>query len=85
MNANELSNLSEAKAYQKLGEFWDAHAFTDFDNPNLSDVEFEIVCNVTVEARLFNQIAQQAGQQGIKVETLVNQWLRQKLAEQTVA
>lgn len=82
MDVNELSNLSEAEAYQKLGEFWDTHDFTDFDNPDLPDVEFEVVCKVTVEASLLNEIEQQASQQGVKTQILVDRWLRQKLAEQ---
>ena len=29
---------------EKIGEFWDTHDFTDFDNPDLPDVEFEVTC-----------------------------------------
>lgn len=85
MDVNKLSNLSEAEAYQKLGEFWDTHDLTDFDDPSRPDVEFEIVCNVTVETDLLNQIEQRASQQGMNTHTLVNLWLREKLAEQAAS
>ena len=40
MNANRLSSLSQADTDEKIGQFWDAHDFTDFDNPAAPDVEF---------------------------------------------
>lgn len=85
MDSNRLSSISKADADEKRGEFWDTHDITDFDDLDVADVEFEVVCSVTVEATLLSEIKQQASQQGVKVETLVNQWLRQKLDEQTVA
>lgn len=82
MDASKLVGLSEAEAYQKIGEFWDTHDFTDFDNPDAPDVEFEIVGTVSIEANLLSEIAQQASRQGMEPDALVNLWLRQKLAEQ---
>ena len=85
MDASRLSSISKADTDEKIGEFWDTHDITDFDNPDTPDIAFEVVCSVTVEATLLNEIEQQASQQGLDVESLVNLWLRQKLAEQTVA
>jgi hypothetical protein len=82
MDVSKLSSLSKADTDEKIGEFWDTHDFTDFDT-DVPDVEFEIAYTVTLEVDLFSQIEQQARQRGVKVETLVNLWLRQKLAEQT--
>ena len=65
-----------------MGEFWDTHDFTDFDT-DAPDVEFTIACAVPVEADLLVQVEQQARLRGVKVETLVNLWLQQKLAELT--
>ena len=81
MDASKLSSISQANSDEKMGEFWDTHDFTDFDT-DTPDVEFEIVCSVPIEADLFNQLEQQARQHEVKVEVLVNRWLRQKLAEQ---
>lgn len=83
MDASKLSSISQANTDEKIGEFWDTHDFTDFDT-DAPDVKFEIACAVPIEVDLFSEIEQQARQRGVKVETLVNLWLRQKLAEQTV-
>ncbi|MGL5806319.1 MAG: CopG family antitoxin [Xenococcaceae cyanobacterium] len=81
MDANKFSSISKADTDEKIGEFWDEHDFTEFD-ADLPDVEFEIACTVPIEVELFNAIEQQARKRGVKVETLVNLWLQQKLDEQ---
>lgn len=83
MDANKLSSISQADTDEKIGEFWDAHDFTDFDNPATPDVTLEITCAVPIEAELFAALEKEARQRGVQVETLVNLWLQQKLAEQT--
>jgi hypothetical protein len=82
MDANKVSSISKADSDEKIGEFWDTHDFTDFDT-DLPDAVFEIVCTVPIEANLLSEIEQKATQQGIKVEALVNLWLRQKLSSQS--
>lgn len=79
MDANKLSSISQASTDEKIGEFWDRHDFTEFDDPNAPDVEFEITCAVPIEIELFNALEQQAQKRGVRVETLINLWLEQKL------
>ncbi|MGH9800750.1 MAG: CopG family antitoxin [Blastocatellia bacterium] len=81
MVGNNLSSISQANSLEKIGEFWDTHDFTDYDDPTLPDAEFTVSCSVVVERQLLNALQQQAGQHGLPVETLVHQWLREKLAE----
>lgn len=38
---------------EKMGEFWDTHDFTDFDDPNAPDIEFDVSCAVPIEEELF--------------------------------
>ncbi len=83
MDANKPSSISQADTDEKISEFWDIHDFTDFDNPAAPDVVLEITCAVPIEAELFAALEKQARQRGVQVETLVNLWLQQKLAEQT--
>lgn len=85
MAESRLSSISKADTDEKIGEFWDTHDITDFDDTSRPDVEFAIACNVTVETDLLNQIEQRASQQGMNTHTLVNLWLREKLAEQTAS
>jgi len=79
--SKKLSSISKTDTYEKIGEFWDSHDFTDFDNLEAPDVEFELTCVVPIEVELFTAIEKQARRRGIRVETLVNLWLQQKLAE----
>jgi len=82
MDESKLSSISRADTDEKIGEFWDTHDFTEFDT-DAPDIEFEITCAVPIEVELFNAIEKQAHQRGVKVETLVNLWLQQKLVEQS--
>jgi hypothetical protein len=81
MDVSKLSSISRADTDREIGEFWDTHDFTDFDT-DAPDIEFEIACTVPIAGDLFSEIEKQARQRGVNVETLVNLWLRQKLAEQ---
>ncbi|MEK7786382.1 MAG: CopG family antitoxin [Chloroflexota bacterium] len=81
MDTNKLSSISQANTDEKIGEFWDTHDFTEFDDPDAPDVKFEITCAVPIEVELFAAIEKQAHKRGVRVETLVNLWLQQKLAE----
>lgn len=82
MDANKKSTLSQASTDIEMGEFWDTHDFTEFDDPTAPDIELETVCVVPIELNLFMALEKQAHQRGVQVETLVNLWLQQKLAEQ---
>lgn len=82
MDENRVSSISQADTDEGIGEFWDTHDFTDFDDPTAPDVEFEITCAVPIELELFTSLEKLARQRGVQVETLVNLWLQQKLTEQ---
>lgn len=81
MEKNKLSSISKADSLEKMGEFWDSHDFTDFDDPNAPDVKFDISCAIPIEEELFALVEKQAKLRGVKIETLVNLWLQQKLSE----
>ena len=83
MGGNRLSSVSQANTLEKMGEFWDTHDFTEFDDTDAPDVEFKISCAVSVEVELFSQVEKQARARGVSIETLVNLWLQEKLAERT--
>jgi len=82
MDTNRLSSISQADTLEKMGEFWDTHDFTDFDT-DAPDVELKISCAVAIESDLLSVLEKQARLHGVQVETLINLWLQQKLAEQT--
>src|SRR5260370_37554994 len=76
MEENRLSSISKAKSDEKIGEFWDSHDFTEFDT-DAPDADFEVISTVPVQLELLNEIEKQAAKRGVKVETLVGQWLQQ--------
>lgn len=43
MGTRRVSSISHADTCEAIGEFWDAHDFTDYDDPAAPDVEFEIM------------------------------------------
>lgn len=81
MEENRLSSTSKTDSDEKIGEFWDSHDFTEFDS-DAPDAEFEVISTVPVQLELLTEIEKQADKRGVTVETLVNQWLRQRLAEE---
>jgi hypothetical protein len=81
MEKNNLSSISEADTYEKIGEFWDSHDFTEYDDENMPDANFEISCTISVEPDLLSSIEKHAGIRKIDTETLVNLWLYEKLNE----
>ncbi len=81
MDANR-SSISQATSDEQIGEFWATHDFTVFDDPNAPDIPLIATCAVPVDEELLTALEKQARQRGIRVETLVNLWLQQKLFEQ---
>lgn len=80
MPANK-SSVSKAAFPEKMGEFWDKHDFTEFDDPSAPDVEFHVSVAVPIEPDLLSDIEELAHLRGIKAETLVNLWLKEKVVE----
>ena len=80
MDENRLSSISKTDSDEKIGEFWDKHDFTELDTDS-PGAEFEVISTVPIQLELLTEIENPAAKRGVKVETLVNQWLRQKLDE----
>lgn len=80
MAANK-SSVSKSNSLEKMGEFWDKHEFTEFDDPNAPDVEFRTTVAIPVEPDLLSDIEELAHIRGISAETLVNLWLKEKVVE----
>ena len=64
-----------------MGEFWDKHDFTEFNDPNAPDVDFQVTVAIPIEPDLLSDLEELAHRRGIKVETLVNLWLKEKVVE----
>jgi predicted HicB family RNase H-like nuclease len=77
--AENKSSISQATGHEEIGEFWDEHDFTEFDDLVRPDVNFEIQDTVRIEASLLAIIEKLAAARGISSETLVNLWLQEKI------
>lgn len=68
---------------EELWEFWDTHSSADYED-DMEPVEVEIDLSSSkvycpVAKDLLRQVRQQARQQGVSTETLINLWLQEKL------
>lgn len=77
--AKNESSISKADSYEVIGEFWDDHDFTEFDDVKRADVAFDIRDTVRIEAELLAKIDKIAASRGIGTETLINLWLQGKV------
>jgi hypothetical protein len=80
MEKSKLTSISKAKTIEEIGYFWDSHDFTDFDT-DAPDVDFQVLCSVPIDLELYSLVEKQAKKRGVKVETLINLWVHEKLAE----
>ena len=81
MDENRTTPISKVNTDEEISKFWDSHDFTEFDT-GAPDVEYEVSLAVPVEIELFGALEKEARRHGVNVETLVNLWLQEKLAEQ---
>lgn len=80
------SSISKASSYAEIGEFWDTHDFSDYDNPAVPDIEFEVglqseATYFALEKDLSARIRRLATQRGVSPETLLNLLVQEKLRD----
>jgi len=68
---------------EELSDFWDTHSTADYEEV-MEPVEAEIDLSSSkvycpVAKDLLRQVRDQARQQGVSTETLINLWLQEKL------
>jgi len=74
--------ISKAATPAEIGEFWDVHDFTDFENrcPDVTDkitVDIQTVRHyVAVDPDLAQKAIQVARKRGLSAESLVNLWIK---------
>ena len=68
---------------EEVSDFWDTHSSADYEDV-MEPVEVEIDLSASkvycpVAKDLLRQVREQAHQQGVSTETLINLWLQEKL------
>lgn len=84
--AKRKSSISKATTYQEMGEFWDTHDTTDYEDQTF-EVEFEVdlkseVTYLPLEKTLSSRMRALAKQRGVSPETLLNLWIQEKLQKE---
>lgn len=83
-NAVRESIPEEFKSFDEAADFWDSHDMADYwDQTKEVTVEVDLQRRVfltALEPELAKELSQWVRRQGISTETLVNLWLREKLA-----
>lgn len=81
--AENKSSISNAKSYQKIGEFWDSHNLGEFwDETEEANFEVDLQSDVfyyAVETSISSKLHLIAEKRGVSAETLVNLWLKEKI------
>lgn len=85
--AKRKSSISKATSYQEMGEFWDSHDTTDYEDQT-HEVEFEVdlkseVTYLALEKTLSSRMRALAKQRGVSPETLLNLWVQEHLQKET--
>lgn len=73
------------KSVQDAAEFWDSHDLSDYWNLT-REAHFDVdiqrrVFLTALEPELAKKLSAYSHQQGISIETLINLWLTEKMAE----
>ncbi len=66
---------------EEASEFWDTHDVTDYSS-HVVQFEYtpeERITFVAIANQFLSQLEQQAQEDGISIETLVNLWIQEKL------
>lgn len=77
------NEVSENMTLDEAAEFWDKHSFLDYND--IKEVHFSVDLRrnrnyIDIKEDLAKQVRLIARQKGISPRSLVNQWLREKIA-----
>jgi predicted DNA binding CopG/RHH family protein len=78
------STVSRGKTYEEIGDFWDTHDLADFAD-QIRPATFEVHIKkrrflVAVDPGILREVRRRAATRGLSPESLVNLWLKEKLA-----
>ena len=85
-SVEEAASISGGRTPEQIGEFWDTHDFTDYEDicPDVTD-QFEISIEavqhlVAIDPDVLAEASALARRKGISVQTLINLAVRQAVA-----
>lgn len=80
----KISAVSKAQTYEEIGAYWDAHDLSDVGEQARA-AAFEVAIErrrflVAVDPGILREVRRRAATRGLTPESLVNLWLKEKLA-----
>lgn len=78
------SSISKKKSYLEIGEYWDSHDLPE-DSPKV-DFTVELGPDVhyfAIENSLTSRLRAVAKKRGVSAESLINQWVEERIATET--
>ncbi len=83
--SDDRSRISSGESYQEIGEFWDRHDLDEvWDRTRPVELEVDLLHQrtyVPVDSTLSRELGRLADQLGMSTESLLDLWVREKLAE----
>jgi CopG antitoxin of type II toxin-antitoxin system len=87
-NDSQETSVSKAGTPEEIGEYWDDHSLAAHWNQT-REVEFEMRAQrphrIAIDQDLYERLAEQARTRGVTPETLINQWLSERLTPNKAA
>jgi CopG antitoxin of type II toxin-antitoxin system len=85
MNENsdsQKTSISKASSLEEISDYWDNHSLSDHWDKT-REVDFEVRAQrrhrITLKPEIYERLEEQARTRGVSPETLVNQWLSERL------
>lgn len=80
------SSLTGSRSYEELGEYWDTHSLADhWDETHPVEFELDVQSSFLyfpVDRVLAEKLRTVANSHGVSMETLLNMWLQEKMADE---
>lgn len=82
----KISSISKVKTYEEMGEFWDNHEFTEFQD-QVHEVKMDVDIQVrhhyvSLDPHLMLEMGKEAASKGLSTQSLVNLVIKEHLAGQ---
>lgn len=80
--ANKIDPIPENMTIEEASEFWDTHSVADYPS-HIVEMEYKPQQQITfipIADELILKLKKHAQERDVSIETLVNQWIREKLA-----
>ena len=80
----QLTSISKASTYEEIGEFWDTHSITDYED-QIYEVDFKVRKpvrhTIVLKREEYERAKSAAERQGVAIEVVVKGWFEERLGQ----